>query len=201
MSLANLPRDCQGARPQLNYCVLSPNAMIFFSTSRIFLPALTALALLSPLSAAEESVAFNQTKFFLRFAPEDSPVKLREYLPAGETLEKWTQMLSARTFTNLADPKAYALKLAQDVVKGDPAARSQVLQSDKSGTYVVDFLVFSQTEPPFAEWNLMRVDKVSDGLRVTQYARRFSTIDDAMSKAIIAAREKILPQLEKLALP
>jgi len=170
-------------------------------SSRIILPALTALALLSPLSAAEESVAFNQTKFFLRFAPKDSPVKLREYLPEGETLEKWTQMLSARTFTNLADPKAYALKLAQDVVKGNPTARSQVLQSDRSGTYVVDFLVFSQTEPQFAEWNLMRVDRVSDGLRVTQYARRFSSIDDAMPKAIIAARDKVLPQLEKLALP
>ncbi|MFZ4683080.1 MAG: hypothetical protein ACOYMS_11300, partial [Terrimicrobiaceae bacterium] len=93
------------------------------------------------------------------------------------------------------------LKLAQDVVKGDPAARSQILQSNKTGTYVVDFLVFSKTEPQFAEWNLMRVDKVADGVRVTQYARRFDSIDEEMTKAIIAAREKILPQLEKLALP
>jgi len=175
--------------------------MVRAITHRIFLSALAALALLSPATAADDSVVFDQTKFVLRFAPKDSPVRLREYLPADETLEKWKQMLSVRTFTNLADPKAYALELAQDVVKGDPAARSQILQSNKTGTYVVDFLVFSQTEPQFAEWNLMRVDKVADGVRITQYARRFYSIDEEMTKAIIAAREKILPQLEKLALP
>ncbi len=177
--------------------------MPFATFPNFLLAALVSLALASPTFAADDSVVFNQTKFLLRFAPKDSPVALREYLPASQTLEKWTEMLSSRTFKNLDDPKAYALKLAQDVVKGDPAARSQILRSDATGSYVVDFLVFSPegSSPRFAEWNLMRVNKVSSGLRITQYARRFYTIDESMPKTILAARDKILSQLKKLALP
>lgn len=167
------------------------------------IPSLFLLVLAVPVFAAEDIAVFNQTKFFLRFAPKGSEVALREYLPEGQTLEKWTQMLSSRTFSHLNDPKAYALKLARDVVKGDPAARSQVLRSDTSGSYVVDFLVFSPegSGPRFAEWNLMRVDKVSSGLRITQYARRFYKIDDTMPEQILADRTRLLSQLEKLTLP
>lgn len=154
-------------------------------------------------AAEAQSVTFDKTKFTLAYAPKDSPVSIREYLPPGETLEKWNQMLSSRVFTNLNNPEAYARDLAKRVAASDPAARSQILRSDKTGGLVVDFLAFSPAdkEPRFAEWNLMRVEKTPGGLLVVQYARRFYRIDDDMPKEIIAARPRILSQLEKLTLP
>jgi len=173
--------------------------------SIIIMRSLLSFAMLFALAgaAAGQNVTFDGQRFVLAYAPKDSPVNIREYLPPGETLDKWTRMLSSRTFKNLNDPEAYARKLAQSVTEGDPAARSQILRSDKTGAYVVDFLVFSPegSGPRFAEWNLMRVDRQTIGLRVVQYAQRFYTIDDSMPKEIIAARDKILPQLEKLSLP
>lgn len=164
--------------------------------------ALAVLALAVPLQA-QETVTFNKTKFALAYAPANSPVGIREYVAEGETLKDWKQMLSTRLFTSTTNPEAYARSLSDAIgKKGGPNARSQILRDDKTGTLVVDFLVFSPegTEPPFAEWNLMRVDKAIGGVRVIQYARRFYDIDDKTAKLINSERTKILPQLVNLKL-
>ncbi len=164
---------------------------------------LAGLVLATP-SHAEDAITFNKTKFVMAFAPKSSPVGIKEYVAEGETLDNWKQMLSTRIFTSTTDPEAYARGLSEAIAtKGGPNAKSQILRDDKSGALVVDFLVFSPegTEPRFAEWNLMRVDKAIGGVRVLQYARRFYNIDDKTAKTINAERAKILPQLAKLNLP
>lgn len=161
------------------------------------------LSLQTTLVAAE-SVTFDKTKFVLAYAPKDSPVDIREYLPEGETLEKWTLMLSSRVFKKLNDPEAYAEQLAKQVTESDPNARSQIFRSDKTGAIVVDFLVFSPagSGPRFAEWNLMRVAKrPKGGLLVTQYAHRFYSVDNTTAKTINADRDRLLPLLDSLKLP
>lgn len=166
--------------------------------------AILACLALAPGLRAQESVTFNKTKFVLAYAPDTSPVGIREYLPEGETLEHWKQMLSSRIFAGITSPEAYAKQLADSIAtKGGPNARSQILRDDKTGALVVDFLVFSPegSGPRFAEWNLMRVDKAIGGVRVIQYARRFYDINGQTAKTIKSELAKILPQLAKLQLP
>lgn len=77
------------------------------------------------------------------------------------------------------------------------------MENAEAGSYIADFLLFSEkgTKPFFAEWNLWRVEKNGDGLQAVQYARRFYQIDENTSKELIAAREKIVPQLAILEVP
>lgn len=155
------------------------------------------VALVFPAMAAEPPyILIGDQKFFLAYAPKDSEVQLREYLPKGETLERWNQMASVRVFKDLNDPKAYLSSLAEAVEKSHPAARYQFLEKAETGMVILDFLTFdAETSPArFAEWNLMRAEYVKGrGLVVYQYAMRFYKIDDKAADTLNAERKRLAP--------
>lgn len=154
-------------------------------------------------SGDEPALVFDKTKYFLRYAPAGSESGLREFLPTGETLKKWNRMVSVRAYPGLNDPKAFAQQVANEAAASGPNAKSQVLQNERTGAYIADFLVFppAETNPYFAEWNLMRVTKKAGGLEVVQYARRFYKINASTSEKLIAERRRILPLLSNLSAP
>ena len=151
----------------------------------------------------EPALVFDKTTYYLRYAPAGSESGLREFLPAGETLKKWNRMVSIRKYPGLVDPKAFAQQVADQAVASGPNAKSQVLQNERTGAYIADFLVFppAETNPYFAEWNLMRVTKRGGGLEVVQYARRFYKINASTSEKLIAERRRILQLLSDFSVP
>ena len=156
---------------------------------------LALLVCLSGTATAAQFISIGDVRFLLAYAPPESPVHIREYLPAGQTLDKWTQLASVRTFADLNDPAAYLQGLAKKVAGSDPNARAQLLQNADKSVMVLDFLVFSPATAPvaYAEWNLMRARyEQGKGLIVYQYARRFYNPDAAAGKQILAEREKML---------
>lgn len=153
--------------------------------------------LISPLWAAEPPyIVIGDQKLFLAYAPKDSEVQLREYLPKGETLKHWNRMASVRVFKDLDDPRAYLSGVAENVEKSHPAARHQVLEKAETGTVILDFLMYDSEASParFAEWNLMRAEYVKGkGLVVYQYAMRLYKIDDEAAEAINTERRRMVP--------
>lgn len=162
---------------------------------------LLALALTATASAADPFITIGEQKFFLAYAPEDSAVQLREYLPKGETLKRWNRMASVRVFKDLDDPQAFLASVAESVEKSYPAARSQFLENEKEGKIILDFLTFDPENSParFAEWNLMRAEYAKGrGLVVFQYAMRFYKIDDRATAALNAERERMVGPFGKV---
>ena len=148
----------------------------------------------------EESMfQFDKQDYFLR----GDEAGIREYLTKGETFEKWSTLISVRGFDGIADPRAYAFQLVKNAKASGPNAQGQVMEDEQAGSYIADFLVFSEegAEPSFAEWNLWRIEKKGNGIEAVQYARRFYEIDGSTAKKLIAARKKIVPQLAVLEIP
>lgn len=162
---------------------------------------LTALFILmfclaTPSPAEEAAFRFDGVEYFQR----GDEAGIREFLPAGETFTRWNQLISLRHFPRLQDPRAYALQVVAAAEASDPAAKGQVLQSDKAEVYVADFLVFSPREraPQFAEWNLLRITKKGGGLEALQYARRFYDFSEKSVAEIKVSRNRLIPALADL---
>jgi hypothetical protein len=140
--------------------------------------------------AAAPSIKIGPVTLGLAYAPGDSPIGLREYVPAGETLQNWTKMASVRVFIKEKKPTEYLNRVGQQVMGSHPAAKAVLFKNDKTGDHVLDFLTFTP-DSTVAEWNLMRAkyDK-KKGLIVFQYAARFRT-DENLAAAIVAERERM----------
>jgi len=144
---------------------------------------------------AAPCITIGDLDLFLAYAPADSPISLREYLPEGETLDKWNRMASIRVFSNLKNPKKYLAAVAKTAVNSHPAARAVTFQNEKTKDLVLDFMVFSpiSAKLPFWEWNLMRATYVKGkGLVVYQYAMRGYNIKKELAVLVLAEREKML---------
>ncbi len=172
--------------------------IIRFLSFGLLVGLLTTLATQS-CSAEEPSFNFDGSDYFLR----GDEAGIREYLTEGETFDKWTTLISVRRFEGTDNPKLYAEKLIENAKASGPNAHGQLMENKEAGSYIADFLVFSEegSKPFFAEWNLWRIEKKGDGVEAIQYARRFYEIDASTSKKLIDAREKIVPKLAVLEIP
>ncbi|MDZ4290040.1 MAG: hypothetical protein U0984_18890, partial [Prosthecobacter sp.] len=142
---------------------------------------------------------FDEKSFFLR---EDRD-GLREFLPEGETFEKWTTLMADRQIEGSDDAKAYAAKILENAKASGPNNKGRLIANEAADIYIADFLMFptKDSDPSYAEWNLMRVTKTDTGVKYVQYARRFYNFDESTSKVLIAEREKILPLLAGFEIP
>jgi hypothetical protein len=158
-----------------------------------FLP-FVLFAVIANLLPAAPYITIGELRLFRAYAPEDSKVDLREYLPEGEALTHWNRLASVRVFKDLKDPKQYLSNVASAVKKSHPSANYRLLQDDKSKELVLDFLTFAPESAPqhFAEWNLMRAKYVKrKGLIVYQYAMRLYVVDDASIGILTSERKKM----------
>ncbi len=147
-----------------------------------------------PGRAEPSAFEFDGADYFLR-GDENG---IREYLTDGETFENWNTLISIRAFDGIDDPKAFAFALVANAKEeGGPNARGQVMENEEAGSYIADFLVFSEegSENPFAEWNLWRIEKKGDHIEAVQYARRFYHITESTADELNAARQRIVPML------
>jgi len=154
-----------------------------------------------PSSCFAENPAFefDGEDYFLR----GDEAGIREFLTKGETFEKWSTLISVRHFDGIADPRAYAFKLIENAKASGPNARGQVMENEAAGSYIADFLVYSEegTEPFFAEWNLWRIENKGGRIEAVQYARRFYEINASTAEELISERKKIVPVLAEFVCP
>ncbi len=129
----------------------------------------------------------NGQRFYRAFTSEKEDQLLKEYIPAGETLEHWNQLMAVHVF--LKFPKeigvdGYLQKMDESIKAKDPANRCEVYKDEKTGQGLLDFLMWAEKPELVAEWNLMLVKYVDDeGLIVYQYAKRHYLSDPHEAQA------------------
>lgn len=140
-------------------------------------------------------VTMGDKKFYQIFAPADSPVQLREYIPEGETVEHWSHLVSVRVFKDISNPAAYLQSFSATLAKYNPMNRFSLLQSNETKDMLLDFLIFGANaqSQQFAEWSLMRA-KYSEGvgLIVYQYAVRYYTFGTETAAKVNAERSIVM---------
>jgi hypothetical protein len=132
-------------------------------------------ALKPPPSAA----VLGQTLVLKSTQSSPSEELVAEYVPAAETLERWTLLLAVRVFRGKLTPVQAEQMKAQEVAarraQGDVMANSQ--SYSKGGTRLIDFVL---SESPIVEHNLMSFATLPDGRLVSyQLARRYYQNDPA----------------------
>ena len=76
-----------------------------------------------------------------------------EFIPKGETLEKWTHLASIRRFPEQDDPQALAKTTVEGVAEQYPGAPTNIQNDPQGSDAVIEFIV-SPPDDSFAEYNL-----------------------------------------------
>jgi hypothetical protein len=144
-------------------------------------------------------------------ATASSPTEevVAEYIPAVETLDRWTLMLGVRVFRGKISPEQAARMKGVEVqarrAQGDVMANSASFS--RGGVHVIDFVMSSL--PTLVEHNVMSFSKLKDGRLVSyQLARRYyqrdpdAGVEDglrAFMQEIPTRREAYFAEIERLA--
>jgi hypothetical protein len=156
---------------------------------------LSAFTGIAQLAIASPHIVIGDRKLVRAYAPPESGVNLREYVPEGENLKHWTCLASVRVFKNETDPEKYLKSVADLARKSSPAAVGQFFRNEQKKDTVLDFIVFAPRNAPeqFAEWSMMRAKFVSGtGLVVYQYALRFYPLSETGVEVIKAERRRLI---------
>jgi hypothetical protein len=143
-----------------------------------------------------ETVQIDGQTLLLAFEGKDPGATIKEYLPAGENLDSWTQLAAVREFDNIDDPAAYAAATIKQLEKDYPEAPSGLIENPKTGTVVFDFVVWPQ-DGSFVEFNVFRYEKREGGGLVSQqYAlRAYKNDAEKFLAGLRPIRERILEQM------
>jgi hypothetical protein len=122
-------------------------------------------------------VEFNGQRFYQAYTEEKGEQGLVEYLPQGENLDHWNELMSVAYFGDYPKElgaEGYLQNKLKDISSRNPPAQYEVLKAKGSDASVLAFLlVVERPKEIFAEWNLMRFYfSEKTGLLVVQYAKR-----------------------------
>ena len=115
--------------------------------------------------------------FELAFTAEDGDVALQEYVPMGESVEDWSQMLTFRIFRSLGGQSAedFHGRLVQAVISNCDGAEAQVVaQGEEIGTPFHVVFVGCPLSPVTGgeEWFLSKAMAGRDAMYLVQGAWR-----------------------------
>jgi hypothetical protein len=121
----------------------------------------------------------------------------REFVPAGESIDRWKTLASLREYPTHRDVKALAGELVRALKRRYPDAPSSVIENPSTGDVIVDFIVW----PPdraFTEFNLFRYGKRDGGGVVAQqYALRAYGDATDFLRGLKAERVRLLDLMAK----
>jgi hypothetical protein len=118
------------------------------------------------------TVQFDEQTLTLAFEGKDPGESIKEYIPTGETLEKWTKLAATREYENLNNPLAMAAELKKQVSEKYPDSTCTVTENKEDNSAVVDFVLWAP-DKSFAEFNIFKYVKTDEGgIYCEQYALR-----------------------------
>lgn len=126
---------------------------------------------------------FNETEFHLKWSDQPNETyHIQEYLPKGETLERFNQMLTIHLFTtDISVKDAVRQKMAELNTRKetDPVCNYQVTESPDGSEFIVDFLLgeSENDQMTIVEFNIYHyrqidIDKKNKGIAVYAYSKR-----------------------------
>ena len=140
-----------------------------------------------------ERLVFTLPKNFEKAYHSDRIGSLTEYVPHGENVEAWTEMITAQIFLGLkVDPAPFLQTVGGGFGKSCPGFSSpQRIITGQANGYVVSMLVVKCPLNPATgkpETTLFRVIKGKDALYSVQHAWRSVATDKEVGDAVFAMR-------------
>lgn len=122
-------------------------------------------------------IVFEEVEFALAWTSNPSETYFKqEYVPAGQTVERFEDMFMIDVLTNGTSPEAAAAAMVQslDQRKGsDPVVNYDVIRNDQTGEIILDFLLSdSSSGTMIVEWNAYRYAPLDKGLVLYAISRR-----------------------------
>lgn len=98
---------------------------------------------------------------------------INEYVPAGESLENWTQLIGIYHYPHQHDIKSVAGQMVKALKASNPLARFQIHESEDGKRVMLDFITWD-TKKGITEFNIFIYQKhpQGTGLVAQQYALR-----------------------------
>jgi hypothetical protein len=140
-------------------------------------------------------VKFDGLQLNLAWQSEDPELPVAEFIPKGETLEKWTHLASIRRFPQQDDPQALAKTTVEGVAEQYPGAPTNI-QNDPQGSDAVIEFVVSPPDDSFAEYNVFRYAKdPKGGVVAEQYALRGYGDRQEFLDSLTEQRQRLLDEM------
>lgn len=139
-----------------------------FTLAALFVCPLFALA-----AEPAPQLQFRGQTFELAFAQASEVAAINEYVPQGETLERWNTLLAVRTFAGRRDFQPMAGNLVKTLQQQNPLARFAIFTSEDGRRTMVDFVTWD-LNAEITEFNVFLYQLGPDGNSVVsqQYAER-----------------------------
>jgi hypothetical protein len=145
--------------------------------------------------APPEYVKFDGLQLNLAWQSENPELPVAEFIPEGETLEKWTHLASIRQFPEQDDPQALAKTTVEGVAEQYPGAPTNLVNDPKGSDAVIEFVV-SPPDDSFAEYNLFKYAKdPAGGVVAEQYALRGYGDRQKFLDSLTECRQRLLDEM------
>lgn len=146
-------------------------------------------------AAPPKYVKFDGVKLNLAWQGEDPEHPVAEFIPTGETLEKWTHLASIRRFPEQDDPQGLAKRTIEGVAEQYPGAPTNLQNDPRGSDAVIEFIV-SPPDDSFAEYNLFRYAKdPQGGVVAEQYALRGYGDRQEFLDSLTEQRQRLLDEM------
>jgi len=126
------------------------------------------------LTPPDEFIQFGSTEFHCAFFDKNEEGWIKEYIPTGQTLQNWEELISVRNFNTIVSPKKYIQSMAAQYRYEYPGIDFAVFERPEFGQWGLDFIAFARGDKKTVEWNcfLAEKSKAGSGITVYQYAMR-----------------------------
>jgi hypothetical protein len=142
-----------------------------------------------------EQITFDGQKLKLAFDANSEGDTIKEYIPDGEKLQKWTKLASIREYPKLNDAHELAAAVVRAVEEKNPKADAHLKQNDETGQTVIDFVVWPE-DKSFVEFNVFKFHKNEDGgVASEQYAVREYKEPEKFIQELAPLRERLVEQM------
>ena len=143
--------------------------------------------------------------FHIASSESTDEATIKEFVPAGETIDNWTAMVAVRHFKKLHGPRIYIQNVAEAYRRSMPRMGFATGRVGSAEAWDIDFIMYDRSKRTdgFVEWNYLRAErrKFGEGIFVNQYVRRWRysrSIEEVFgSPELPSFREEILPVLKQ----
>jgi hypothetical protein len=145
--------------------------------------------------APPKQVEFDGRTLELAWESENPDLPVVEFIPKGETLEKWTHLASIRQFPDVGNPQELAKLTLEQVAKDYPGAPTNMAVDPNETEAIIEF-VADAPDDSFAEYNIFKYAKNPDGGVVAQqYALRGYGDRQKFLEELSERRQKLLDEM------
>lgn len=150
-----------------------------------------------PAAVAKKSVRFDGQTLLLAFEQSSDTESLEEFIPEGESLERWAHLAAIRRYENLHDPAPIVKMMAKRLKEKNPQAPFSIIENPTTGAVVIDFVTWPEDDS-FAEFNIFKYSKrAGGGLVAEQYALRAYEDWQDFLKSLRPVRERLVDLMAK----